>query len=382
MIRRAFSTGLAMATATSLLLTGTAATATPLHRTKAPAKHGTNHPKDDARVAAAKAAAAALARQVDQLNAQAEIASEDYDAAFEQLGKATQDYLTVQEQLGQAQAGDAANSDSVKRQTAALYEAGGPTPLYAAALNGEDLGDVVERISMAGDVLRTQKSTGKTNAARTAVLATLNAHLAATATLTSRLRAQAARKRVEVTGLLAEQSHLLASANANVKTVLVQLQQEAQAKAAQKFANELATARAAALQNGLLLGGAAAPTAAAATALQAAESREGTPYVWGATGPGEFDCSGLTSWAYAQAGLGLPRTSREQWYVGHHVALSELQPGDLLFWASDANNPATIHHVAIYAGNGYMLAAPHSGATVALQRVYLGGDIGATRPTG
>jgi len=241
---------------------------------------------------------------------------------------------------------------------------------------------VVDRISMAGDVLHTQAHSDSSDAARTATLAKLNARLAASATQTSRLRADAARKRVQVTQLLAQQTQLLAGANANVKAVLVQLQQAAQAKAAQKFAAELAAARAQALQNGLLLGGASAPTAAAATALQAAETREGTPYVWGATGPGEFDCSGLTSWAYAQAGLGLPRTSREQWFVGHHVALAELQPGDLLFWASDTNNPATIHHVAIYAGNGYMIAAPHSGATVSLQRVYLNGYIGATRPTG
>ena len=62
--------------------------------------------------------------------------------------------------------------------------------------------------------------------------------------------------------------------------------------------------------------------------------------------------------------------------------LADLEPGDLLFWATDPSNPATIHHVAIYAGNGYMIAAPHTGADVTLQRVYLDGFIGATRPTG
>ena len=374
--RRALSSGLALATVVSLLLTGPAASAKP--RPHAPAAVT----KDAPSLAAAKAAATRLAAQVDRLNDQAEIASEDYDAALEQLAKSTSDYLTMQSDLADAQAGDTANTSSVDRQTVALYEAGGPIPVYAAALNGEDLGDVVDRISMAGDVLRTQRVTDHNVADQTARLATLNGRLAANATLTSGLQAQAARKKAQIIDLLAQQTRLLAGANANVKTVLVQLQQEAQAKAAQKFATELAAARALALQNGLLLGGATAPTAAAGTALQAAASREGTPYVWGATGPGEFDCSGLTSWAYAQAGLLLPRTSREQWFVGHHVALADLQPGDLLFWASDTNNPATIHHVAIYAGNGYMIAAPHSGATVALQRVYLNGYIGATRPTG
>ena len=119
--------------------------------------------------------------------------------------------------------------------------------------------------------------------------------------------------------------------------------------------------------------GATAPTAAAGAAILAAQSRIGTPYVWGATGPGAFDCSGLTGWAYQQAGILLPRTSREQWNVGHHVALADLQPGDLLFWAVDQNNPATIHHVAIYVGNNLMIAAPHTGSTVQIQPVYLNG---------
>ncbi|BEP13152.1 hypothetical protein acdb102_14630 [Acidothermaceae bacterium B102] len=377
--RRALSTGLALATVASLLTTGPAASAKPSPHAKAVGKSAA---KDAPSLAAAKAAAAALESQVNQLNDQAEIASENYDAAMEQLGSSVTDYLAAQTALQDAQAGDAATQDGVKRQTAALYEAGGAVPLYAAALNGDDLGDVVERISMAGDVLRLQQNTAHTAAGQTAKLARLNARLAASAALHSTLQAQATRNQVRVESLLAQQKRLLAAANSNVKTVLVQLQQEAQQKAAQKFADELAAARAQALQNGLLLGGATAPTAAAGAALQAAATREGTPYVWGATGPGQFDCSGLTSWAYAQAGILLPRTSREQWNVGHHVALSELQPGDLLFWASNTNDPGSIHHVAIYAGNGYMIAAPHSGATVALQRVYLNGYIGATRPTG
>jgi cell wall-associated NlpC family hydrolase len=107
---------------------------------------------------------------------------------------------------------------------------------------------------------------------------------------------------------------------------------------------------------------------------------KGQPYVWGATGPDSYDCSGLTGTAYRAAGVTLPRTSREQWYAGTHVSLGELQPGDLLFWAYDTANPATIHHVALYAGNGLMVAAPHSGDVVKVQGVYLEGFMGAVRP--
>jgi cell wall-associated NlpC family hydrolase len=362
-VRRAGSTALALVTAAGVLVGAPAASASPS-------------------LADAKQQAADLSRQVDKLTTEAEVASENYDAAEEGLGKAVTSYLSVQQQLETAQANDGAGQALVSSQAAAMYEAGGPAPLYAEALNGSDLGDVVERISMAGNVLRSQQLVIAHSSGQTAALAALNAKLAAMATNRSKLEATASRNATLVRSLLSRQRTLLASANANVKAVIVELKQEAEKKAAQKFAAELAQARALAQAQQMLVGTATAPTAAAAAAVAAASTREGTPYSWGATGPGSFDCSGLTGWAYAQAGVVLPRTSREQWFVGHHVGLAELQPGDLLFWATDVTNPATIHHVAIYAGNGWMIAAPHSGASVSLQQVYLGGYIGATRPTG
>ena len=333
-------------------------------------------------LADAKKQAAALAAQVDRLTTQAEVASENYDAAKEGLAKAVTTYLDVERQLGDARASDGAERASVGSQAVALYEAGGPAPLYAEALNGVDLGDVVERFSMAGNVLRSQQLAVAHSSGATAALAALNSKLAAAASSRSALDASASRNASLVQSLLQQQRQLLAGANAHVKAVIVELKQEAEKKAAATFEAEMATARAATEAQAALIGTALPPTAAAGAAIAAATTREGTPYVWGATGPGSFDCSGLTGWAYAQAGIALPRTSREQSLVGHHVGLAELQPGDLLFWATNVANPATIHHVAIYAGNGYMIAAPHSGATVALQRVYLNGYIGATRPTG
>jgi cell wall-associated NlpC family hydrolase len=114
--------------------------------------------------------------------------------------------------------------------------------------------------------------------------------------------------------------------------------------------------------------------------LQIARQQLGDAYVWGATGPDTFDCSGLTQWAYAHAGIQLPRVAADQWNAGPHVTLADLLPGDLLFWATDLSNPATIHHVALYLGNGVMLAAPHTGDVVKIEPVYLDGYIGATRP--
>lgn len=107
----------------------------------------------------------------------------------------------------------------------------------------------------------------------------------------------------------------------------------------------------------------------------------GTPYEWGGTGvDGRFDCSGLTQTAYAAAGLSLPRTAAEQWYAGPHVSRSQLRPGDLVFYANNLSDPATIHHVGIYTGNGYMIDAPYTGAVIRFDSIDQADYIGAVRP--
>ena len=82
-------------------------------------------------------------------------------------------------------------------------------------------------------------------------------------------------------------------------------------------------------------------------AVAAAKSMLGTPYVWGGNAPGGFDCSGLTSWAYRQAGVEIPRTAENQ-AIGQQVSHDDLQPGDLIVWSG---------HVAMYAGDGMMVEA-------------------------
>ena len=99
-------------------------------------------------------------------------------------------------------------------------------------------------------------------------------------------------------------------------------------------------------------------------ALRAAESRRGLPYTWGATGPAAFDCSGLVQWAFAQAGVSMPRVAADQARAGPAVPVSQLQPGDLLFYHTDPTDRGYISHVAIYLGNGWMIQAPQPGMDV------------------
>ncbi|MGL5314082.1 MAG: SH3 domain-containing protein, partial [Peptostreptococcaceae bacterium] len=96
--------------------------------------------------------------------------------------------------------------------------------------------------------------------------------------------------------------------------------------------------------------------------LDVAHAQLGKPYVWGAEGPNSFDCSGLTYYVYKQAGVSLPRTSKEQYSKGTSVSKSNLQAGDLIFSSTDGSGSIT--HVAIYVGDGYMIHAPRSGKNV------------------
>jgi cell wall-associated NlpC family hydrolase len=115
------------------------------------------------------------------------------------------------------------------------------------------------------------------------------------------------------------------------------------------------------------------------TALTSALSRVGLPYVWGATGPNGFDCSGLVGWSFAAAGVYLPRTAAGQALAGPAVPLNQIEPGDLLFWAFDPSDPTFIDHVAIYLGHGEMVQAPETGELVDVVPIYTHDLVGAVR---
>jgi cell wall-associated NlpC family hydrolase len=115
---------------------------------------------------------------------------------------------------------------------------------------------------------------------------------------------------------------------------------------------------------GVTVSGGGMSAAQLTAALRAAESRRGLPYVWGAAGPKSFDCSGLVQWSYAQAGVAMPRVAADQARTGRAVPVSQLQPGDLLFYHTDPTDPGYISHVAIYLGNGWMIQAPQPGMNV------------------
>lgn len=118
-----------------------------------------------------------------------------------------------------------------------------------------------------------------------------------------------------------------------------------------------------------------APNGQAATAVSVAYAQLGKPYIWGGAGPNSFDCSGLTMYAWAAAGVALDHYTGSQYNQGVHVSQAALLPGDLVFFYPD------ISHEGIYVGDGYVIHAPHTGAVVSkVPLSYFTSYYGATRP--
>jgi cell wall-associated NlpC family hydrolase len=328
----------------------------------------------------AKAKAKALRLAVDRLQLQAEQATEAYDAAYDELGQVVTQHLSAQRALDNALSSADDSSATASRRVRALYMSGGAPALYATVLQGSDIADVLTRLQSVRRVVDGDRTASQSANSTVVARRKAEAALAKLAARRTALQASVADRADKVRGLLDQTDQLLAQADAKVRQIADEQRRAAEAAAAQAAAQALARAqREASLA--LLPSDVPAPTQAAAVAIAEASTHLGQPYVWGATGPEAFDCSGLTLTAYRAAGINLPRTAAQQWFAGPQVALGDLAPGDLLFWAYDVTNPSTIHHVAMYVGNGQMIAAPHTGDVVKVQPVYLDGYIGAIRPT-
>ena len=185
-------------------------------------------------------------------------------------------------------------------------------------------------------------------------------------------------KRAQAERLAAEIGRELRTMDRRVASLIEQDHRQEEASQRAAFTGYLAAARAA----GTAPNRDGRASAAARKAVAVALAQLGSPYVWGASGPGTFDCSGLTSFAYAAAAVTIPRVSRAQFaaYASHPVDPLHLVPGDLVFFADTPTNPATIHHVGMYIGKGLMVEAPHTGAVVRISSIWRSSYAGAVRP--
>jgi cell wall-associated NlpC family hydrolase len=337
-----------------------------------------------------------LRAQVDELRLQQSIAAEAYDTAVEETSEAITAEVRAQSQLDAASGdSDDATTDATRR-VRALYMAGGATVTgLGRVLTTGDLTtlDAAARAALLARSLVSDDTTTVTAAATArADAAGAEAHLRQVRADKTAAQAAAESAEEQLTTAVAQQQSLLAAADTAVAQAVAEeeerARQDALAAAAQRAAAAgvvdapSTTAGPAADEAGdpSVADTVAGASSAARAAIAAAGTREGMSYVWGATGPTTFDCSGLTQWAYEQAGVSIPRTSRQQYASLPKVPLDRLQPGDLVFYAN-GSQPSSIHHVALYLGGGKVLHAPHTGDVVREAGVAMSGLYGAVRPS-
>ncbi|WP_328915611.1 MULTISPECIES: C40 family peptidase [unclassified Streptomyces] len=298
--------------------------------------------------------------KVDSLMHQAEVATEHYNGAKEQTD---QQNTKVNKLLAQAARKTQQLNDSRRllgQYAAAQYRAGGDDSAgrYLLAADPESLADQAHLTDVLG---RRQKQAVESYRVQQAAATQQRIEAAQSlATLTTQQAGLRTAKKDVQTKLGAAQ-HLLNTLTAQEKARLAALQAEQEAEARVKAAALAAKEKAARQAAAARAEDAPVPAANSSVADQAiafARNQLGKPYVWGATGPDSFDCSGLTQAAYKAAGIELPRTTYDQVDVGTRVSESDLRPGDLIFFYSD------VSHVGLYIGDGQMIHAPHTGTVV------------------
>ncbi|WP_189265722.1 C40 family peptidase [Streptomyces fuscichromogenes] len=299
--------------------------------------------------------------KVDQLYQEAETATQKYDGARDRADTAQRRLRSLQDETARAQAKFNSARDALGSIAAAQYRDGGIDPAWQLALSSDpdrylDDAAFAERAGdrQAGAVARVRGQLREIEQLRGA------AHLELTS-LRSR-QAELKQQKAAVTGKLGEARRLLS-----------QLSPGQRAAVTADDGTGRASRSAPDARVPLAAGSVAAPDSRAAAAVAYAYSKLGSPYVWGATGPDAFDCSGLAQAAYRSAGVSIPRTTYAQINAGQRVSRSELQPGDLVFFYSG------ISHVGIYIGNGQMIHAPNPSAPVRIAPIDEMPFAGATR---
>jgi cell wall-associated NlpC family hydrolase len=339
----------------------------------------------------------------------------EYDTAVQNLQNAQAALTTIATTITKTKASVRVDRQHLTNDAVKAYIYGTPQSNYASLFSSSaTLGEARTQY--------TQQIVGDLDQARNALLTT-ESHLVSQKAQEQSLASQAAAQASQAKSLAAANQAEAAATTATLNQVQGQLAQEVAAAAVEEAQQEAAAAaraasaaeaqrEAAAAQAaagvaetvGGSASGAAATTAADAagsysgsvggtgsgTAQQMevvneAESQLGVPYVFGGASPSEgFDCSGLVQWAWAQAGVSIPRTTEVQWPALTHVALNALEPGDLLFYYN-LDSDDQVDHVVMYVGSGpygtdTVIQAPFTGATVSYSPIFTDGLIGAGRP--
>lgn len=340
--------------------------------------------QDKLAVAPIQAQFDAAQQQLTQLVQQSQIAAERYDAATLRLQQAqtTARLAAVRVAAAQRRFGEA-RSD-LGRLAAAAYRDGNGLGSVSLVLNA----DGPEQLATGAHVLQHQamdlnatlraadRARQDARDAQTAADAAVQTCMAAqtqVAQATQAARIAVAAEQSQLAAMSAKRDALLAQLAA-AQRVSVQLEQQRQQGLAEEAARQAAEAGAGSFPAGNFVVP-AYDGSAASRALAFAYAQLGKPYVWGATGPDSFDCSGLTMQSWAVAGVPLPHFAAFQYQASHPIGYGDLRPGDLLFWATSSHDPSTIYHEAIYVGGQQMIQAPRTGENVEVSSIWMWGSI-------
>src|SRR5829696_4253462 len=350
---------IALVIALLLALVGNAAVAAPA----APAA-----PKAPNAALAVKAKA--LQAKLDAQNAEVERLAERLNATDDRRRRlqARLDRLKARQEAAKAQL-DTAQAQ-LDEQARATYM-GGPEWLLGELVGGANPPDVMRRFPMQKAALEARAAVVSDVRARKAEVDSLNERVAADLAEADLVHRRQDDERRQVQRLVEQLQDTLDKVDTQLAGYLDAERDRSEASRRAAWAGYMSGVGT--VQSWLQAG----PVARAA--VRWALAQLGDPYRWGATGPDTFDCSGLTSSAYRAAGVGIPRVSRAQWGAGPHVAVANLLPGDLVFYADNPADPATIHHVGLYIGNGLMVHAPHTGDVVRVASIWRESYVGATR---
>ncbi|MEV6396382.1 NlpC/P60 family protein [Streptomyces sp. NPDC051907] len=284
--------------------------------------------------------------KVDKLYEEAEKATEKYNGAKEQQEKLDKEIDALQDKVARGQ--DELNTlrDSLGSVASAQYRSGGIDPAVQLFLSA-DPDTYLDKASALDQLGAKQTEALADIQAKQRTLAQQRQEAQGKLADLAETRKQLGEKKQEVQGKLGEAQKLLNSLTA----------QERAALKADETRADRASSRAD-------LGPATPASGRASSAFAAAQSKIGSPYVYSASGPNSFDCSGLTSWAFAQAGISIPRTSQAQANAGTRIySQGDLKQGDLVIFYGD------LHHVGFYAGNGQVLHAPRTGTNVRYESI-------------
>ncbi|WP_326671910.1 C40 family peptidase [Streptomyces sp. NBC_01257] len=280
--------------------------------------------------------------EVDRLYREAEVATEQYNGAKVKAAAVARSVDALRDEAARRTERLNAAREGLGSYAAAQYRAGGLDPALQLALSS-DPDQYLQRASYVERAGERRATEVRTVQRQVADVAQVRAEAAGQLSELATRQAALKKHKATVRARLAEARRLLAGLSP--------------AERASYDASESGRGDAHA-DRSAPRGAGRAPNARAAEAVAFAYTALGKPYVWGATGPSSFDCSGLTQAAWRAAGVSLPRTTYTQINAGQRVPRSELAPGDLVFFYSG------ISHVGLYIGNGQMIHAPRPGAPV------------------